>query len=308
VSTSQVDHEAGRSRGSFPYNDHPSTLQQRAQHALDASQRSLWRLRYRHPSIGPPPHLPIVVVLGMHRSGTSAAVGILEDLGFAVPGTPPREGAGDNERGTREPVELTRLNNDVLRVNGSSWRDPPASNPRYLRRHMRMRNRIIGMCSDRRCVLKDPRMLLMPDLWSDVSTIAIGVVRNPVDVVASLLRRGEPISHRQGLHLWKTYNRALLCYAQRHDCPIAFFDSPDFAGQMSRCIAHHGCAHASVTHFFDDSLVRSRTADWRAALADDDAVALYEELTSFAIPAALQVSPGFADARSKAVLQPSSDR
>jgi hypothetical protein len=214
----------------------------------------------------------------MHRSGTSAAVGLLEDLGFTVPGTVASDGTGDNERGTREPLELTSLTIRVLQRNGSSWHQPPTRPVKYLTADVTDRNRIIQLCTGRRCVLKDPRMLLILELWDGVSISPMAVVRNPIDVAESLVRRGEPVTRRQSVALWKTYNRALLEYLHTHDCPIAFFDHPNFVDQIVGCARHLGYSNDTATHFFDGQLIRSRTENWRELVGDDGAVTLYDEL------------------------------
>jgi hypothetical protein len=270
-------------RGSFPYVDQPITPRERLQLSGQALRRAVWRVWYRPPSSAAPPHEPILVVFGMHRSGTSSAVGILEDLGFTVPGTMPPDGTGDNEHGTREPVELTSLTNRVLKLNGSSWREPPKKPVKYLKRHVAKRNRLIGQCAGRRSVLKDPRMLLMLDLWDGVLMNPMAVVRNPVDVAESLVRRGEPLTHAQAIALWKAYNRVLLDFACIHDCPIAFFDRPNFADQVLHCAHHHSYDDGAATRFFDGRLVRSRTENWRELVEDREAIELYDALAEFEI-------------------------
>ncbi len=219
----------------------------------------------------------------MHRSGTSAAVGIFEDLGFAIPGTVPPDGTGDNKRGTREAVELTWLSRRVLKLNASSWYRPPTTNLKYIKKHIADRNRIVGLCAEQRCVLKDPRMLLMLDFWDGVSLNPMAVVRNPVDVAESLVRRGEPVTRRQCINLWKVYNRALLDFVQNHDCPIVFFDRPNFVEQVMCCVERLGYSDKTPTHFFEEGVVRSRTEDWRNLVDDDEAVALYDDLAGFAV-------------------------
>lgn len=262
-------------RGSFPYIDRPIPIRERVRLAGYAVRRAAWRVHYQHPRFDTPPHEPILVVFGMHRSGTSAAVGILEELGFKVPGTLPPDGTGDNKRGTREPIELTSLTNNVLQVNNSSWREPPSGPVRYSRSHIVQRNNLIQQCTKGQHVLKDPRMLLMPDLWSGLSINAIAVVRNPVDVAASLLRRGEPLTQPQAINLWKAYNRALLHYVEHHNCPIALFDMPGFADQIASCIQRHDPVDL---RFFEDQFVRSRTQAWRELIDDNEVVTLYDRL------------------------------
>lgn len=276
-------HPAQPQRGSFPYTNQSLSVTERLRLSGYALRRAAWRVRYQPPRSDAPLHEPILFVLGMHRSGTSAAVGILEDLGFTVPGTIPRDGTGDNQRGTREPFELTILSNRVLKINASSWREPPKNGVKYLKGHIAERNRIISRCAGRRCVLKDPRMLLMLELWDGVLIKSIAVVRNPVDVAESLVRRGEPMTQQQSIDLWKIYNRALLDFVQHHDCPVAFFDLPNFADQVIRCAHLHGYNDHAATHFFEDQLIRSRTENWRDLVRDDEAIALYEDLTRFAI-------------------------
>jgi hypothetical protein len=126
-------------------------------------------------------------------------------------------------------------------------------------------------------------MLLILGLWEGISINAMGVVRNPIDVAESLIRRGEPVTQRQCIALWKTYNRALLNYAQTHDCPIALFDRPNFADQVMGCADRLGYSDSAATHFFDDQLVRSRSENWRDLVGDEEAVVLYDDLARFAV-------------------------
>ena len=270
-------------RASFSHSGPPTTLTEWLLLSGYALQRAAWRLHYRPPSFDAPPHEPIVFVFGMHRSGTSSAVGILEDLGFTVPGTMPPDGHGDNTRGTREPVELTSLSIRILRINACSWYQPLKTGLRYTTRHVADRNDIIRRCAGRQCVLKDPRMLLMLDFWNGVSIHPMAVVRNPVDVAESLVRRGEPVTRRQCIDLWKVYNQALLDFARDHNCPIAFFDLPNFADQVIGCTHRLGYSDSSTTHFFEDRIVRSRTENWRDLVEDSEAVALYDDLARFAV-------------------------
>ena len=68
-----------------------------------------------------------VLVLGMHRSGTSSVAGALVSLGGAGPLhlLPPQL---DNERGFWESSVLVALNDEILTAGGSNWRDWRAFN------------------------------------------------------------------------------------------------------------------------------------------------------------------------------------
>jgi hypothetical protein len=133
-------------------------------------------------------------------------------------------------------------------------------------------------------------MLLMLDFWDGVLIHPMAVVRNPVDVAESLVRRGEPVTRRQCIGLWKVYNRKLLGLAQTHDFPIAFFDHPNFVDQVIRSTHRLGYSDSPTTYFFDDRIVRSRTENWRDLVGDSQAIALYEDLAKFAVTSQSSIS------------------
>src|SRR5271166_5535385 len=71
-----------------------------------------------------------VLVVGMHRSGTSAVASALGELGLALP----REGdllgpRFGNEKGHFESLSLMSLGDEALRLLGGSWDDPPELPP-----------------------------------------------------------------------------------------------------------------------------------------------------------------------------------
>ncbi len=59
----------------------------------------------------------------MHRSGTSAVAGTIQDHGVKL--GPVSEQARFNARGNREIRELNQLHNAILKRSGGSWWDPP---------------------------------------------------------------------------------------------------------------------------------------------------------------------------------------
>jgi hypothetical protein len=64
----------------------------------------------------------LIVVLGMHRSGTSSAAGTLVRLGAAAPQHLMAPTA-DNERGFWESRLIMDLNDTILAAGGSDWKD-----------------------------------------------------------------------------------------------------------------------------------------------------------------------------------------
>jgi len=64
-----------------------------------------------------------LVILGMHRSGTSAIAGSLEDCGVYLGDV--NSCSPDNLKGNRELREVITLNEDLLKSAGGSWFSPP---------------------------------------------------------------------------------------------------------------------------------------------------------------------------------------
>lgn len=153
------------------------------------------------------------VVLGMHRSGTSALAGTLAKLGARPPLTM-GAAAADNPRGFWEPRPIAELDDEILAAAGSRWDDWRGLDPVWFDTpdvaplHRRARDLLIGEYgAAERFVLKDPRMCRLVRFWSRVLAEA-GVapryvlpVRMPLEVARSLAKRnGFTIGH--GLRLW----------------------------------------------------------------------------------------------------------
>ena len=64
-----------------------------------------------------------VVVLGMHRSGTSALTRVLSLAGAELPRTMMRLRAADNPTGFWESVKLMEIHDAALEALGSAWDD-----------------------------------------------------------------------------------------------------------------------------------------------------------------------------------------
>jgi hypothetical protein len=230
----------------------------------------------------------VVAVLGMHRSGTSAVAGMLQEHGVEL--GPVSERNRFNPRGNREIPELNRLHDAVLERSGGSWSDPPAL-VRVRWRDLRRRNEIIGSIPGETIGVKDPRMLVVPELWSDLRLKAIGVIRNPVAVRESLERRAaeRPKRHPQLSseawdELWVHYNRALLGELERRPFPVIDFDRhEDLDAQLRTALASHGLEPSDDSAFFDPSLLGEPSRDWRSRVPTE-AVELWERLAAFAAP------------------------
>jgi hypothetical protein len=157
----------------------------------------------------------VVVVLGMHRSGTSAVAGTLVKLG----GASPKHLMGadeDNARGHFESAVLTAFSEALLASAGSNWQDWRLFDPgwyaspvaaEYKRRAKDLFEAEFGGAA--LPVLKDPRICRFAPFWLDVlRELQMGPrivmpIRSPLDVAHSLaIRRRWPMPVAKGLLLW----------------------------------------------------------------------------------------------------------
>ena len=152
------------------------------------------------------------VVLGAHRSGTSAMAGVLAMCG-AQPPNDPLPPASDNERGFWESASVMALNDLLLSGSGSSWddvfagRNPMASSAELVAspKADAILTRVFEAAPV--IVLKDPRINVLLPFWQgalqahDYAQAYVLMVRSPLEAAQSLLRR-DGIPMEQGLLLW----------------------------------------------------------------------------------------------------------
>ena len=142
-----------------------------------------------------------ILVLGMHRSGTSALTRVLSLLGAALPNNVLGSAPG-NETGHWEPERLMVLHDQMLLEAGSRWDDWRAFDPAALgvERLAYYKAEITRLIAEEYgdapfFVLKEPRICRFVSLYADILTsMKIDVrylltMRNPQAVMASLAAR-----------------------------------------------------------------------------------------------------------------------
>lgn len=157
----------------------------------------------------------ILVVLGMHRSGSSALTRALSLAGFALPKTLIKDNLS-NRRGHWESQPIARLNDGFLKEAGLVWSDwgtgGLARVPESARRDFEQDlARLVAdeYPAERPAVLKEPRICrLMPHYrvaFEDTLPLyAVIAVRNPLEVMASLVRRNN-MTEAKACLLWLRY-------------------------------------------------------------------------------------------------------
>ena len=158
----------------------------------------------------------VLFVTGMHRSGTSAITSQL----IAAGGTALLDliqADLDNPLGFFESEAVIRINERVLELFGSNWRDPSLLPPDWLERvrASSLFTEAIAIIAAHEnsagtLVLKDPRFSRLLPLWlnlcqlSEVRSAVLAVTRDPVAVARSLwVRNHIPSTH--SLQLWCRY-------------------------------------------------------------------------------------------------------
>jgi hypothetical protein len=160
-----------------------------------------------------------VVVLGMHRSGTSAFAGILAKAGlFAGRDADMLPAASDNPAGFFERFDVNGLNNELLAELGGAWDNPPPRHavleqaPVWRARVEKVLEAMAEDAGGRPLVLKDPRIGLLLPAWLPALGDRFAFVlvhRNPLEVAMSMHKRdGQPVY--AALALWQLYYADLL--------------------------------------------------------------------------------------------------
>ena len=193
------------------------------------------------------------LVLGMHRSGTSAVTQMLALAGASLP---ENVMAGDehNARGYFEPWKIAIFNDGRLRAGDTAWDDifafpfrplAPKAERGWLNRAEALFEDEFGEAAWP--LLKDPRVTVLMPFWRqaladlEVAARCVIPVRHPMAVAGSLARRnGFP--PEKSVLLWSAYMLAAEAYTR--DLPRAFVSYDgllgDWRAEVARIEAAHG--------------------------------------------------------------------
>jgi hypothetical protein len=216
------------------------------------------------------------LVLGMHRSGTSAVTQVLALAGASLP---ENVMAGDehNAKGYFEPWKIALFNDGRLRAGGAAWDDIFAFpyKPLSTKAERTWLNRAEALFDEeygevRHPLLKDPRVTVLMPFWRTVLTeLEVGArcvipVRHPLAVAGSLARRNG-FAPEKSVLIWSAYMLAAEAYTR--DLPRAFvsYDGllQDWRAEVARIEAAHGAPLPKLTEAAGKAIDRFLTPDLR---------------------------------------------
>ncbi len=196
-----------------------------------------------------------LLILGSHRSGTSAVAGMFSALGLSMGELLPP--GPDNPRGYYETAEILRAHEDLLRQLEHDWVWPPHRFSGNAVDSTRLANAIESIETDRPWGVKDPRSMFLLPAWTNIVPRfrMVGVVRDPASIAKSLLSRNN-FSPEQAHVIVDRYVRRLHDLWKYLDFPIVDFDAdPATTAERVRAIAaFHGLEGDAPGQVFESSL------------------------------------------------------
>jgi GT2 family glycosyltransferase/glycosyltransferase involved in cell wall biosynthesis len=177
----------------------------------------------------------LVVVLGMHRSGTSAVMKALSCVGYAL-GDKLMPARADNPKGFFEDSDIVELNNQMLAHIGQHWfslSQVSSENVSALERAGFV-DRALGLLQQKlqqhaQLAIKDPRITKLILLWQrvfarlDCPVSFVFSLRNPLSVAQSLYQRNQ-MPLKKGCWLWLSHNMAAAEVLREQPISIIDYD------------------------------------------------------------------------------------
>ena len=251
-------------------------------------------------------NLDVVVITGMHRSGTSLTTSLLQSAGVFI---------GDrllginlsNPKGHFEDLDFVELHQNILQSQGlpsEGWNDNTGK--KISQRYIAIAQKLITEREQHSIWgWKDPRTVLFLDFWSQLlpQLKYVFVYRSPWEVVDSLYRRGDPLflkDPKTAIQTWIDYNQKILHFCQTTSQPWILLrmedviDRPQFI--INSIEQKLSLNLRSPKNLYDDTLYgKSKVNLYRAQASMvqkyfPQAIGLYQQLHELATLGEIQIS------------------
>lgn len=192
----------------------------------------------------------LILVLGMHRSGTSALTGLLNILNINL-GSKLIGQAVENQKGFFENEHFLNFNKKLLRVNSSKWDN--VSKSLYISTKEKKELKLLietEFLNFKILAIKDPRLSILYPFYIEIARElnyeihCIIVVRNVKEIVESLKHRNK-FTEEKCYKLISEYYYSLL-NAPEHSITIKFDDIIDAPLQVCEKLISKFSLNASI--------------------------------------------------------------
>ncbi len=164
----------------------------------------------------------ILIITGMHRSGTSLTASLLKSAGLNI-GERLMAGALSNVKGHFENLDFVEFHESILDFQGLSKAGWTLQNDIDVpQEYIEKAKQLVEKNKSESCWgWKDPRTTLLLDFWADLLPQAkfLFIYRSPTEVVDSLYRRGDEVfddNPTLAVELWMHYNKKILNFLNKH--------------------------------------------------------------------------------------------
>jgi len=260
----------------------------------------------------PPESQIALVVLGMHRSGTSALAGLLNLLGASAGDNLISAVPAVNSRGFWEHAGVVDLHERLLSKLGFTWHDErnmPANwwcKPEIDQFREELTNIVrTDFASEETWLVKDPRMCRLMPLWRPIFDASPGVarvviiLRDPREVVQSLARR-DGISGERANLLWfqhvleaekwtRNYQRAFVTFEKLLEDWRSTVEEISAKLSVHFCSTDHGIQRRAEA-FLEPALRHHRSLELTSGPIGDLALRAYHACLEVSEPYQLEAA------------------
>jgi lipopolysaccharide biosynthesis protein len=227
----------------------------------------------------------LVVVLGMHRSGTSLIAHLLQRAGFyAGEEQDLIHGNRWNRDGYFERFSVIQLNDIILELAGGNWQTPPDEDKvRRISIDAKIADLMRVYDGHSRSLLKDPRLCLTLPVWRNTlgKNVRILCVTRSAGAVAASLKRRDGIPEERGKALWQEYNRRAEAYAKEYPAftipyeDLFSVDRERLLGDMARFLGIEDDLNALGSEIIDPALDHANASGKESGTGEDGTLQVF---------------------------------